>query len=452
MAEIRPFRCIRPHKEVASQVAALPYDVYDRKEAKEVVEKNPRSFLAIDRAETQFPDDVDLHDPRVYEKAREMLADWQRQGILEEDPEACYYIYQLTMDGRSQTGIVACASVDDYVDGIIRKHENTREDKEQDRICHVDITGAHTGPIFLAYRSQEELNRIVAQVCRQEPLYDFVAEDGIGHRVWKVGNEWTERIHQIFAEMPAMYIADGHHRAASAVKVGLKRRRENPGYTGEEPFNYFLAVLFPDDQLRILPYNRVVKDLNGYNKEEFLAQVAGRFQVEPCLSGQASATEPTGEPALDGGQSGASAPVTGHSSESTFTAGHPAEPWPSVRHHVGMYLDGQWYELTVKPEYVNDDPVKGLDVSLLQDLLLAPVLGIGDPRTDSRIRFVGGIRGLKELERLVDGGEGAVAFAMYPTSIRELFDVADAGLLMPPKSTWFEPKLRSGLFIHRLSE
>lgn len=417
MAEIRPFRCIRPHKEVASQVAALPYDVYDRKEAKEVVEKNPRSFLAIDRAETQFPDDVDLHDPRVYEKAREMLADWQRQGILEEDPEACYYIYQLTMDGRSQTGIVACASVDDYVDGIIRKHENTREDKEQDRICHVDITGAHTGPIFLAYRSQEELNRIVAQVCRQEPLYDFVAEDGIGHRVWKVGNEWTERIHQIFAEMPALYIADGHHRAASAVKVGLKRRRENPGYTGEEPFNYFLSVLFPDDQLRILPYSRVVKDLNGYNKEEFLARVAGRFLVEPCSA-----------------------------------AGHPAEPWPSVRHYVGMYLDGQWYELTVKPEYVNDDPVKGLDVSLLQDLLLAPVLGIGDPRTDSRIRFVGGIRGLKELERLVDGGEGAVAFAMYPTSIRELFAVADAGLLMPPKSTWFEPKLRSGLFIHRLSE
>ncbi|MCI9161890.1 MAG: DUF1015 domain-containing protein [Lachnospiraceae bacterium] len=430
MAEIRPFRCIRPNKEVASKVAALPYDVYNRQEAKKEVEKNPMSFLAVDRAETQFPDEVDLHDPRVYEKAKELLGQWQREGILVPDEAEGYYVYELTMDGRSQSGIVACAAVDDYVNGVIKKHENTREDKEQDRICHVDVTDAHTGPIFLAYRSDGELNRIVAEVCRQEALYDFTAEDGIRHRVWKAAEtgtaetasgaarekgapeSWTSRIRERFRQMEGIYIADGHHRAASAVKVGLKRRAENPGYTGEEPFNYFLSVLFPDDQLLIMPYNRVVKDLNGRTAEEFLKEVSGRFEVRNL-----------GE------------------------AGQPKE-----RHHIGMYLAGQWYGLKMLPEYVTDDPVKGLDVSLLQDNLLAPVLGIGDPRTDGRIQFVGGIRGLGELERLVDGGQGAVAFAMYPTSIGELFSVADAGLLMPPKSTWFEPKLRSGLFIHKLSE
>lgn len=415
MAEIRPFRCIRPEREAAPKVAALPYDVYNRQEAKKEVEKNPMSFLAIDRAETQFPDDVDLHDPRVYEKARELLADWQKKGILIGDETECYYVYELTMDGRSQTGIVACASVDDYVNGVIKKHENTREDKEQDRICHVDVTNAHTGPIFLAYRSDEELNRMVGQVCREEALYDFTSEDGIRHRVWKIPDlERTAAIQIRFSQMSAIYIADGHHRAASAVKVGLKRRQENPAYTGEEPFNFFLSVLFPDDQLMIMPYNRVVQDLNGRTEEEFLQEVAQRFEVK-----------------ADQKESGGCQ--------------------PKKRHQVGMYLAGQWYELTGKPEYVTEDPVKGLDVSLLQDILLAPVLGIGDPRTDSRIQFVGGIRGLAELERLVDSGAGAVAFAMYPTSIQELFSVADAGLLMPPKSTWFEPKLRSGLFIHSLS-
>lgn len=437
MAEIRPFRCIRPNGEVASKVAALPYDVYDRQEAKREVERNPMSFLAIDRAESQFPDEVDLNDPRVYEKARELLTDWQEKGILVSDEQESYYIYELTMDGRGQTGIVACASIDDYLGGVIKKHENTREDKEQDRICHVDVTNAHTGPIFLAYRSDEKLNQIVDTVCRQEPLYDFTAEDGIRHRVWKVmedrdeaggpaksvtGEETpvcgkigsrTEQIRECFCRMKDIYIADGHHRAASAVKVGLKRRRENPEYTGQEPFNFFLSVLFPDDQLLIMPYNRVVKDLNGRTKEEFLRAVAERFEVEQWSKERGCQ--------------------------------------PEKHRQVGMYLAGQWYRLTVKQPYLTDDPVKGLDVSLLQDLLLAPILGIGDPRTDGRIRFVGGIRGFLELERLVDSQAGAVAFAMYPTSIQELFSVADAGLLMPPKSTWFEPKLRSGLFIHSLN-
>lgn len=441
MAEVRPFRCIRPNKEVASKVAALPYDVYNRQEAKREVEKNPMSFLAADRAETQFADNVDLHDPRVYAKAKELLEQWQKEGILVSEESECYYVYELTMNGRSQTGIVACAAVDDYVNGVIKKHENTREDKEQDRICHVDVTDAHTGPIFLAYRSDEELNQLVSEICSHEALYDFTAEDGIRHRVWKAvegstgdgatateagkadngasgeaSGQWTGRIQKRFRQMTGIYIADGHHRAASAVKVGLKRRKENPEYTGEEPFNYFLSVLFPDDQLMIMPYNRVVKDLNGNTEEEFLKKVRERFAVKRLSE--------------DAGNQGAQ---------------------PTERRHIGMYLAGQWYELEVLAEHLTEDPVKGLDVSLLQDHLLAPVLGIGDPRTDARIQFVGGIRGLKELERMVDSGDGEVAFAMYPTSIQELFSVADAGLLMPPKSTWFEPKLRSGLFIHKLS-
>lgn len=434
MADIRPFRCVRPNEEVASVVAALPYDVYDRKEAKEVVMANPKSFLAIDRAETQFPDDFDMYDPKVYAKAKEMLEDWQDQGILVNDTAECYYIYELTMDGREQTGIVACASIDDYLSGVIAKHENTREEKEQDRIRHVDVTDAHTGPIFLAYRSDQELNQIVEQKKAARPLYSFVAEDGIGHRVWRIEDaDMTGRIRELFANIPKVYIADGHHRAASAVKVGLKRRAENPDYTGTEQFNYFLSVLFPDDQLMIMPYNRAVKDLNGLTKAAFMDQVRECFTVEE----------------------------------------HGAEAFqPDALHHVAMYLDETWYELAVKPEYQNADPVKGLDVSILQDTLLGPVLGIDDPRTNNRIQFVGGIRGLGELERLVklyeaDGNEKgsgagaadaavsgqvhAAAFAMYPTSIQELFAVADAGLLMPPKSTWFEPKLRSGLFIHKLT-
>ena len=410
MAAVKPFLCIRPNREAADKVAALPYDVYNRREACAAVAGNPLSFLNIDRPETQFPDDVDTYDGRVYDKARELLDRRIADGTFVEDGQECYYIYRLTMDGRAQTGIVACCSIDDYVDGVIKKHENTREDKEIDRIRHVDTTNAHTGPIFLAYRADRAVNRVVDEVTAGEPLYDFVSEDGSGHTVWKVEDpQQNGRIEAAFAAIPATYIADGHHRAASAVKVGLKRREENPGYTGEEPFNYFLSVLFPDEQLMILPYNRVVKDLNGLDEAGFLAAVGEHFTVEK----------------MDGPYA------------------------PDEKGLFGMYLGGSWYKLAAGAECRSYDPVKGLDVSILQDRLLGPVLGIGDPRTDKRIDFIGGIRGLGELERRVKE-DMTVAFSMYPTSIKELLNVADAGLLMPPKSTWFEPKLRSGLFIHRL--
>lgn len=411
MAIVRPFVCVRPDARKADKVAALPYDVYNRKEACEAVKGNPLSFLNIDRAETQFPDDVDTYDDRVYVKAREILDRQIEEGVYVTDGEKDYYLYELTMDGRSQTGVVACCSIDDYVGGVIKKHENTREDKEIDRIRHVDTTNAHTGPIFLAYRQDEAVKEIVAQVKSGQPIYDFVSDDGIGHRVWVIGDRAMVRaVQDAFGRIPATYIADGHHRAASAVKVGLKRREENPGYTGEEPFNYFLSVLFPDEELMILPYNRVVKDLNGMDREGFLKAVAERFCIAE-LGTEAFSPEEKG----------------------TF----------------GMFLEGKWYCLKARPEYMSNDPVDGLDVSILQDHLLDPVLGIGDPRTDKRVDFIGGIRGLKELERRCHE-DMKVAFSMYPTSIRELLEVADAGRLMPPKSTWFEPKLRSGLFIHRL--
>lgn len=412
MAVVKPFICIRPAKEHAAEVAALPYDVYNRKEACAAVKGNPLSFLNIDRAETQFSDDVDTYADCVYEKARELLDSQIADGIYVTDAEDHYYLYELTMDGRSQTGIVACCSIDDYVNGVIKKHENTREEKELDRIRHVDTVNAQTGPIFLAYRQNIALKEIVTEEKTKPALYDFVSDDGIRHRVWRIdGADRTDAIEAAFAAIPSTYIADGHHRAASAVKVGLKRRTKHPGYTGEEPFNYFLSVLFPDEELMILPYNRVVRDLNGMSTEQFFEKLKEKFELEEI------GKEPY-------------APVQ----KGTF----------------GMYLDGTWYALKILPQYRSADPVKGLDVSILQDHLLAPVLGIGDPRTDKRIDFIGGIRGLKELERRV-GEDMEVAFSMYPTSIEELLSVADAGLLMPPKSTWFEPKLRSGLFIHRLS-
>ena len=412
MAVVKPFICIRPAKEHAAEVAALPYDVYNRKEACAAVKGNPLSFLNIDRAETQFSDDVDTYADCVYEKARELLDSQIADGIYVTDAGDHYYLYELTMDGRSQTGIVACCSIDDYVNGVIKKHENTREEKELDRIRHVDTVNAQTGPIFLAYRQNTALKEIVAEEKTKPALYDFVSDDGIRHRVWRIdGADRTDAIEAAFAAIPSTYIADGHHRAASAVKVGLKRRTKHPGYTGEEPFNYFLSVLFPDEELMILPYNRVVRDLNGMSTEQFFEKLKEKFELEEI------GKEPY-------------APVQ----KGTF----------------GMYLGGTWYALKILPQYRSADPVKGLDVSILQDHLLAPVLGIGDPKTDQRIDFIGGIRGLKELERRV-GEDMEVAFSMYPTSIEELLSVADAGLLMPPKSTWFEPKLRSGLFIHRLS-
>lgn len=412
MAIVKPFQCVRPEEASANLVAALPYDVYNRKEACEITASNPKSFLNIDRPETQFSDDVDTYDSRVYEKARELLNAWISDGTLIKDSTKAYYIYELIMDGRGQTGIVACSSIDDYAQGIIKKHENTREEKELDRICHVDRTDAQTGPIFLAYRSKEAINEIVDRVIGTKPLYDFTAEDGISHKVWQVTDEKTVgEIEEAFVGVPATYIADGHHRAASAVKVGCKRREENPGYTGEEPFNYFLSVLFPDEQLMIMPYNRVVKDLNGLSEEDYIKKVQETFLVEAL-----------GEEACS----------------------------PIQKATFGMYLNKKWYRLTIKDSFLSKDPVKGLDVSLLQDQLLDPILGVEDPRVDKRVDFIGGIRGLKELEKRCSE-DMTVAFSMYPTSIEELFQVADAGLLMPPKSTWFEPKLRSGLFIHPLT-
>ena len=412
MAGIYPFRALRPAKDLTSRVAALPYDVYNRQEAREAALKEPLSFLNIDRPETQFPEGYDMYAPEVYEKAASMLREQTRQGVYVRDKSPCYYIYELTMDGRTQTGLVACASIDDYVDGVIMKHENTREEKEQDRICHVDTVNAQTGPIFLAYRKDDTVSAVISRIKAGACDYAFTGSDGITHRGWTIDDPSDiDAVRNAFERIGQIYIADGHHRAASAVKVGLKRRQENPGYSGQEEWNRFLCVLFPDEELKILDYNRVVKDLNGLTEEELISRIEGVADVRKA----------------DG-------PVS-----------------PARKGQVGLYLPSGWYVLDFKPEVMPDDPVEGLDVSVLQNEILTPVLGIHDPRTDARIDFVGGIRGLKELERRVSE-DCAAAFSMYPTSIQELFSVADAHLLMPPKSTWFEPKLRSGLYIHELGK
>ena len=410
MAVVKPFSCVRPDADLASRVAALPYDVYDRAEAKIEVNREPLSFLAIDRAETQFDDSVDMYSPQVYNKAKDLFESRVADKTFITDQDKTYYIYALTMDGRTQTGLVACASIDDYLNNVIKKHENTRAEKEVDRIKHVDTLSAQTGPIFLAYRADEVITGAVNSTKESPCLYDFVSPDGIRHQVWKMTDErLVGDVAKAFESIDSIYIADGHHRAASAVKVGLKRREENPGFTGDEEFNFFLAVLFPDEELKILPYNRVVKDLNGLSKEAFLSKVEDNFEL-----------------------SMSDVPVS-----------------PDKKGTYGMFLDNTWYLLKAKGKILSDDAVDGLDVAVLQNSLLEPVLGITDPKTDKRIDFVGGIRGLKELERRCSL-DCVVAFSMYPTSISELFAVSDNNRLMPPKSTWFEPKLRSGLFIHRI--
>ncbi len=410
MAIIKPFSCVRPSSGLAEQIAALPYDVYNRREATEYVRSHPLSFLRIDRADTLFDESTDMYADCVYEKARELFDDMISRGEFISDPEEGYYIYELTMEGRAQTGIVACAAIDDYQNNVIKKHENTREDKELDRIRHVDALSAQTGPIFLAYRTNRVIKSVVAETKMNPPIYAFEAEDGVWHRVWKmVRPADIERVLRAFEQISDIYIADGHHRAASAVKVGLKRRSEHPDYDGTEEFNFFLSVLFPDEELMIMDYNRVVQDLNGYMPEEFLEEIGQCFEVESV----------------------------------------GAVPYaPERKGTFGLYMDGVWYKLTANPEICSPDPVRGLDVSILQEVILDPILGIRDPKSDKRIDFVGGIRGLKELERRADS-DMRIAFSMFPTSIHELFAVADANRLMPPKSTWFEPKLRSGLFIHR---
>lgn len=411
MAVIVPFRALRPRADLAERIAALPYDVYNRQEAREAVEGNEYTFLRIDRPETQFPEDYDMYAPEVYEKAREMLEQMVEEGFFLQESKRAYYVYELVMEGRSQVGIGACASVDDYDSQVIRKHENTRAEKEADRIRHVDVCSAQTGPIFLAYRRREDIEQEVRQAMEMPPVYDFTAGDGITHRIWVIDDDAAvERIRSAFAQVDTIYIADGHHRCASAVNVSKKRRAAFPGYTGQEEFNFFLSVLFPDDQLMIMDYNRVVKAGEDFVETAFFAAVEKYFDVEkmgkePCR--------------------------------------------PKKKGEVGMYYADNWYRLTIHKECYTGDPVDDLDVAILQRYLLEPAFGIKDPKTDERIDFVGGIRGLAELERRVHT-DAKVAFAMYPTDIHELFAVSDAGKLMPPKSTWFEPKLRSGLLIHRI--
>lgn len=412
MAKIKTFAAIRPKAELTERIAALPYDVYSSLEAREEVKKEPISFLSIDRGETLLPEGTDIYAPEVYEKARDTFQRMFQEGSFLRDGEEGYYLYELTMDGRVQTGLVACASVDDYLSGVIRKHENTRAEKEEDRVRHVDALSAQTGPIFLAYRKKEELDELFSTVKKGTPIFDFTRENGIRHRGYRIYEPAiTEQITRAFAEIGTAYIADGHHRAASAVRVAMKRREAMPDYTGEEEFNYFLSVFFPDEELKIFDYNRALKTLGNRSGEELIKALSEKFEIK---------TE--------------SAPVR-----------------PEKKGEFGLCLPGQWYRLTAREEIKSMDPVEGLDVALLQREVLEPLFGITDPRTDERIDFVGGIRGLGELERRV-ALDCQAAFSLYPTSLSELFAVADAGKLMPPKSTWFEPKLLSGLFIHEIEK
>ena len=410
MAGIKAFKALRPSHDMAATIAALPYDVYGRAEAREYVEEHPHSFLAIDRPETTLSPDADMYAPSTYDRAEELLSLWIREGSFIKESEDCLYLYELTMNGRSQTGIVGCAFVDEYDSGVIKKHENTLAAKEEDRVHHIDTISTQTGPIFLAYRHSDALSKIVLANKGSDPLYDFTTEDGIDHRVWRISDpQVISSIVDAMAGAGDLYIADGHHRAASAVRVSHMRRDAAGSYTGEEEYNYFLSVMFPDDELYIMDYNRVVADTNGYSGDELLAQIAERCDLI-------------------------------RESDEAIHPEHKGE--------FSMYFDGSWRLYSFKDEIKSDDAVAGLDVSILQENILTPILGIGDPRTDERIRFVGGIRGPEELKK--QASEGGVAFAMYPTSMSELLQVADEGRLMPPKSTWFEPKLLSGLFLHEI--
>lgn len=410
MAVYKPFCALRPAKELAPLVAALPYDVMSSEEARERVKGNPYSFLHVDKAEIDLPEGTGLYDDCVYEKARENLNRMAQKHVFIREERPCFYVYRQIMDGRAQTGLVGCASIDDYLNNMIKKHEKTRADKEADRIRHVDTCNANTGPIFLTCRGGNALRELMQQICTGDPLYNFDS-DGVRQTVWRVDDPaLIQALSAAVQAMDSLYIADGHHRCASAVRVGVNRREQAGTYTGAEEFNYFLSVLFPAEELEIMDYNRVVFDRNGLSPEELVGKISAAFTVE---------------------EKGC-APFT-----------------PPARHTFGMYLSGKWYLLTARPgTFPANDVVESLDVSILQNNLLAPILGIRDPRTDKRIDFVGGIRGCAELERRA--GSGGVAFAMYPTSLEELMDIADAGLVMPPKSTWFEPKLLSGLFIHEL--
>jgi len=414
MPVIKPFKAFRPESDLVTKVASPPYDVLNSEEARQLVKDNPYSFLHVNKAEIDLDSSVDHYDQRVYKKANENLNKFIKERVYLQDEEEKIYIYRQIMKGRAQTGLVVCVSIDDYLKGKIKKHENTREDKEKDRMNHIDFTDANTGPVFLTYKAKDEIKQIVNSWTKEEnPVYDFTSEDGITHTCWVIDDKSIiQQLIKSFAEIDYLYIADGHHRAAAATKVGLKRRREFKDYTGKEEFNYSLSVLFPHDELYIMDYNRVVADLAGNSEKEFIQKISKKFTVEK------------------------------YDEEGPYR--------PEAKDTFGMYLDNCWYKLTAKPGTFDEDDVVGsLDVSILQNNLLTPVLEIKDPRTDQRIEFVGGIRGLEELEKRVKEGM-KVAFSLYPTSIGELMKVADAEKLMPPKSTWFEPKLRSGIFIHKL--
>lgn len=492
MAIVRPFKAVRPQDILTKDVAALPYDVYSREEAAEAVKGRPLSFLNIDRPETMFDADHDMYADDVYEAARKKYLLEKKEGVFVSDAKPCFYIYELTMNGRRQTGVVGLSSVDDYLSGVCKKHENTVEAKEQDRIRHIDALSAQTGPIFLAYHADKDINALIEAWKKNHlAIADFTSEDSIGHAIWVINSDDAiGRLEAFFGRLSCTYIADGHHRAASAVRVGLKRRNEALARGENDPdaeYNYFLSVLFPDEQLEILDYNRVVKDLNGYTEDEFIKALGESFEVKPtslsssavsgklnaagevsgtadCLAQAEGLGTTAGKP--DGINSNAGKPggLKLNAGNDIFRAGAEDVLKPQRKYDIGMYLNGRSYMLRLKPAIaaeLESDPVARLDVSVLQDRVLSKLLNIKNPRTDQRIEFVGGIRGMDELVknadeytaisekegRLKDVGP-AVAFAMYPTSIAELFAVADAGLMMPPKSTWFEPKLRSGLFIH----
>ncbi len=413
MAIVRPFAALRPTSAYAENVISLPYDVMNRVEATKMAIGNPYSFLHICRSEIDLPDATDPYSEEVYLKAKSNIADFISKGIFARDEKPMFYIYAEEMAGRVQTGLVATTSIDEYLNNSIKKHEFTRYEKELDRIKHFDVCNANTEPVFLTYRDHAGIQAVMnSWISKNRPEYDITSSDGIRHILWKISDDNViQRLSTLFESVEALYIADGHHRSASAVKVGLKRRDEFPDYTGNEEFNYFMSVLFPDTDLRIFDYNRVVKDLNGLNNQNFLNLLSHSFFVEDF-------------------------------GKEIFA--------PTEKHTFGMYLSDHWYQLTAKPEIVHgDDIIKSLDVSILQDYILAPLLGIGDPRKDKRIDFVGGIRGFKELERRVHD-DMKVAFSLYPVSIEDLLSVSDQGMIMPPKSTWFEPKLGSGLFIHEL--
>ncbi|GAA0738011.1 DUF1015 domain-containing protein [Clostridium oceanicum] len=414
MTILRSFKAVKPRIGYEKDVAAFPYDVLNSKEAREMVKGNPYSFLHVDKAEIDLPEDVDVYDKKVYKKAKENLDNMIEKEVLVRDKKAKLYIYRLQMGNIIQTGIVGCASIDDYMNDVIKKHEHTREEKEIDRINHVDTCNAHTGPIFLTYKYDKEVDNIIKKCTLENPVYNFMADDNIIHTVWEIKeDEIIKRLENLFKNIPNVYIADGHHRTASAVKVGLKRREENKNYTGEEEFNYFLAVFFPADELKIMDYNRVVFDTLDLTEEEFMKAVEEKFDVD------------------------------------LYEKDEPYKP--EKNHYFGMYYNNKWYKLKAKEgTYDEKDPVANLDVSILQENLLTPILKIKDVRKDKRIDFVGGIRGLKELQKRINKTENGVAFSMYPTAIEELMNIADIDKVMPPKSTWFEPKLRSGLFIHEI--